>query len=32
MKDIENEIKTLEENIIKYKVEGAEKEQNMEDY
>ena len=31
MKDIENEIKTLEENIIKYKVEGAEKEQNMEE-
>jgi len=31
MKDIENEIKILGENIIKYKVEGEEKENNMED-
>ena len=31
MKDIENEIKILGENIIKYKIEGEEKENNMED-
>ena len=31
MKDIENEIKVLGENIIKYKVEGEEKENSMED-
>ena len=31
MKDIENEIKTLEQNIVTYKVENNEKENNMED-
>lgn len=31
MKDIENEIKTLEHNIVTYKVENNEKENNMED-
>lgn len=31
MKDIENEIKTLEQNIVSYKVENNEKENNMED-
>ena len=30
MKDIENEIKTLEQNIVTYKVENDEKEKNME--
>ena len=31
MKDIENEIKTLEQNIVTYKVENDEKEKNMEE-
>ena len=31
MKDVENEIKTLEQNIVTYKVENNEKENNMED-